>query len=252
MTTGTATSPQMEAPSHTPAQTRDGSALGAPLCSGFPCGLGVMPSNNSGMQIGYLAGKYPGRLGWLISPDGWRKPPSWLPYALDNGAFGAWANKREWDEGKFMDLLDRASRHARPLWVVVPDVVMDRDATLERWAEWSPKVAEVLPYVPLAFAVQDGMDVEDVPENADVVFVGGSTEWKWKTVRTWTAKFPRVHVARVNSERKLWQCYEAGAESCDGTGWMRGGEERIEELERFLRLSTRNDKRPQMVMEALL
>ena len=33
MTTGTATSLQMEAPSHTPAQTRGGSALGAPLCS---------------------------------------------------------------------------------------------------------------------------------------------------------------------------------------------------------------------------
>jgi hypothetical protein len=45
--------------------------------------------------------------------------------------------------------------------------------------------------------------------------------------------------------------HEAGAESCDGTGWMRGGEERIEELERFLSLSTRNEKRPQMVMEAL-
>jgi DNA (cytosine-5)-methyltransferase 1 len=35
MTTGTATPPQMEAPSHTPAQTRDGSALGAPLCWPF-------------------------------------------------------------------------------------------------------------------------------------------------------------------------------------------------------------------------
>jgi len=35
MTTGTATSPQMESPSHTPAQARDGSALGAPPCSEF-------------------------------------------------------------------------------------------------------------------------------------------------------------------------------------------------------------------------
>jgi hypothetical protein len=46
--------------------------------------------------------------------------------------------------------------------------------------------------------------------------------------------------------------HDAGAESCDGTGWMRGGEERLEDLERYLRLSTRNDKRPQMIMEALL
>jgi hypothetical protein len=216
------------------------------------CGLGVMPSNNSGMQIGHLAGKYPNRLGWLISPDGWRKPPTWMPYALDNGAFGAWEKKRPWDEGKFIDLLERAARHQRPLWVVVPDVVTDRAATLAMWDEWSPRVADLLPGVPLAFAVQDGMTAEDVPAEAGVVFVGGSTAWKWRTVRMWTDSFPRVHVARVNSERKLWQCHEAGAESCDGTGWMRGGEERIEELERFMRLSTRGDKRPQMVMEAIL
>lgn len=215
-------------------------------------GLGVMPSNNSGMQIGYLAGKFPNRLGWLMSPDGWRKAPSWMPYALDNGAFGAWSNNRPWDGDKFIDHLERARRHFPPLWVVVPDVVADREATLEMWNEWHPKVSEILPGTPLAFAAQDGMTPDDVPANADVVFVGGSTEWKWKTCRTWTANFPRVHIARVNSERKLWQCYEAGAESCDGTGWMRGGEDRIEELERFLEMSTRNDKRPQMIMEGIL
>jgi len=79
-----------------------------------------------------------------------------------------------------------------------------------------------------------------------------ATEWKWRTVRTWTENFPRVHVAKVNSERKLWQAAQVGAESCDGTGWMRGGENRIEELERFLGMSTRGDKRPQMVMEGIL
>jgi hypothetical protein len=151
-----------------------------------------------------------------------------------------------------MDLLHTASRHPRPLWVVVPDVVADREATLEKWAAWSPRVREVLPHVPLAFAVQDGMTPADVPTDADVVFVGGTYNWKWRNLTTWTGNFPRVHVARVNGEKNLWQCYEAGAESCDGTGWMRCGEERIAELERFLRLSTRIDKRPQMVMEALL
>lgn len=211
--------------------------------------LVVMPSNNSGMQIGYLAGKYPGRLGWLISPEGWRKPPSWMPYALDNGAYGAWANGKQWDAGKFMCLLESVKSHYQPLWVVVPDVVMNREATMEKWPEWAPKIRAVLPHVPLAFAVQDGMTPGDVPDDADVVFVGGSTEWKWATVPTWTAKFPRVHVARVNSERKLWQCHEVGAESCDGTGWMRGGEERIAELERFLQMSTGGDHRTQMLME---
>lgn len=211
----------------------------------------VMPTNNSGIQIGYLCGKYPGRLGWLISPGGWRKPPSWMPYALDNGAFSAWLNKREWDEQAFIDLLDRTRGHIRPLWVAVPDVVADAEATKARWQEWSQRIREIT-NVPLAFVVQDGMTVADLPKDADVLFVGGSTEWKWRNLKMWTTAHPRVHVGRVNSERLLWMAHDAGAESCDGTGWMRGGEERLEDLERYLRLSTRNDKRPQMVMEALL
>lgn len=219
-----------------------------------PCwsGLGVMPANNTSMQIGYLAGKYPGRLGLLISPGGWRKPPSWMPYALDNGAFSAWVNRKEWDEGAFMDLLELSRRHFHPLWVVVPDVVSDRAATLRSWEKWAPRILEVEPHVQLAFAVQDGMEPSDVPEDAAVVFVGGTTEWKWRNLRLWTENFPRVHVGRVNSERKLWQCHDAGAESCDGTGWMRGGESRIEELERFLRLTTRSQEQGQMIMEAIL
>jgi hypothetical protein len=211
----------------------------------------VMPTNNSGIQIGYLCGKYPGRLGWLISPGGWRRPPSWMPYALDNGAFGAWLNKREWDEQAFIDLLDRTRYVPRPLWVAVPDVVADAEATKARWHEWSQRIREVIK-TPLAFVVQDGMTVADVPDDADVLFVGGSTEWKWRNLKMWTDAHPRVHVGRVNSERLLWMAHDAGAESCDGTGWMRGGEDRLEDLERYLRLSTRNDKRPQMVMEALL
>ena len=208
----------------------------------------VMPTNNSGIQIGYLCGKYPRRLGWLISPAGWRKPPSWMPYALDNGAFGAWLNKREWDEQAFLDLLDRARSHIRPLWVAVPDVVANAEATKARWPEWSQRIRKII-NVPLAFVVQDGMTVADLPQDADVLFVGGSTEWKWRNLKMWTAAHPRVHVGRVNSERLLWMAHDAGAESCDGTGWMRGGEDRLEELERYLNLSTRNDKRPQMVME---
>lgn len=211
----------------------------------------VMPSNNSGIEVGRLCGKFPGRLGWLMSPDGWRQPPQWMPYALDNGAFGAWKNKTEWDEHGFVAHLERARRAHYPLWVVVPDVVMDRAATIARWNEWAPRVREILPNTPLAFAVQDGMEVGDVPKDADVVFIGGSTEWKWKYLRLWTENFPKVHVARVNSERMLWMADEAGAASCDGTGWMRGDRRQLEGLEHYLELSTGRG-RSQMVMEALL
>lgn len=30
----------------------------------------VMPANNAKMLVGYLAGKYEGRIGWLMSPRG--------------------------------------------------------------------------------------------------------------------------------------------------------------------------------------
>ena len=206
----------------------------------------VMPSNNSGLQVGYLAGKYSGRIGWLISPGGWRKPPSWMPYALDNGAFGAWSNKQPWDAKAFLAHIEKSKTTHKPRWIVVPDVVADMDATLISWHEWSPQLRAMLPNVPLAFAVQDGMTPYHVPKDADVVFVGGTTEWKWRNLYSWTDNFPRVHVARVNSERLLWMSHEAGAESCDGTGWMRGGEERLEELWRYLEQSANGDRRPQL------
>lgn len=207
----------------------------------------VMPSNNGGIQIGYLAGKYEGRVGWLLSPDGWQKPPSWMPYAIDNGAYGAYMNNKPWDEDGFLDHLEKTkTAPKKPLWVVVPDVVANRDATIEKWKEWSNRIKEILFNVPLAFAVQDGMTKSDVPKDADVIFVGGTTSWKWKNLHEWTNNFKRVHVGRVNSERLLWIAHEAGAESCDGTGWVRGGEERLQELWRYLEQSQNGDKRPQM------
>lgn len=86
----------------------------------------------------------------------------------------------------------------------------------------------------MAFAAQDGMTPADVPSDADVVFVGGSTSWKWANLRMWTDNFPRVHVGRVNSRRLLEQAEQAGAESCDGTGWFRDPE-RTAELEAYLK-----------------
>lgn len=208
-----------------------------------------MPTNNSGIQIGYLAGKYPGRIGWLLSPDGWRKPPSWMPYALDNGAYGAWANKRQWNAEAFRTHIEKSKTAHKPLWVVVPDVVTDMDATMISWHEWSPQLRSMLPNVPLAFAVQDGMTPYHVPKDADVIFVGGTTEWKWRNLYSWTDNFPRVHVGRVNSERMLWMAHDAGAESCDGTGWMRGGEDRLDDLVRYLKESTTGRRQQTMLFE---
>jgi hypothetical protein len=81
------------------------------------------------------------------------------------------------------------------------------------------------------------MTPDDVPDDADIVFVGGTTEWKWKNILMWTKNFKRVHVGRVNSYGLLWKAHEAGAESCDGTGWFREPS-RTRELVSYLEEST--------------
>jgi hypothetical protein len=193
----------------------------------------VMPANNATMTLGFLAGKYPGRIAWILSPDSWKEPKEWLPYALDNGAFPVWIKGGSFDDEAFYRHCDRIKgRVHKPLWIAVPDVVADREGTLRNWFKHSPTVSAY--GCPLAFVVQDGMTPDDIPPNADVVFVGGTTEWKWRNLKSWTGNFPRVHVGRVNSERMLWMAHEAGAESCDGTGWFRGGREKWDELERYL------------------
>ena len=180
-----------------------------------------MPANSNKLMVGYLAGKYPGKVGHLYGPGGFRGPYEFLPFGLDNGRFAAWAHKKDWDESEFLGLLDRVvDTRVKPLWVVVPDVVTDRDGTLRQWDAWAPRLGRY--GWPLAMAVQDGMTPDDVPQDADVVFVGGSTEWKRATLHDWTDAFDRVHVGRINSPRWLWVCDRAGVESCDGTGWFRG------------------------------
>jgi hypothetical protein len=117
------------------------------------------------------------------------------------------------------------------LWVAVPDVVGDRAGTLLKWAEWEPVLR---PYGwPLAFVVQDGMTTNDVPAGADVIFVGGSTKWKRRTLGMWCDGFKRVHIGRVNSERFLWICTEYGAESVDGTGWWHKNDRQLYGLMRW-------------------
>lgn len=190
----------------------------------------VMPSNNTGFECGYLFGKFPGRLAHLHSVERPVEPKFNLPWALDNGVFGAWSQGREWSEEPLYRYLDMYAAW-KPSWVVVPDWVGDRDETLRRWDQHAPALQAF--GVPLAMAVQDGMTPEDVPPECSVVFVGGTTSWKWRSLRTWTEKFQRVHVGRVNSLRLLLQAEKSGAESCDGTGWFRDPR-RTQELASYL------------------
>lgn len=173
----------------------------------------VMPSNHTSFEFGYMAALFPGRLGHLYSPGGQRGPWSWMPFALDNGAFTGW------DEAAWRELMRWALLSGqKPLWAVVPDVVGERNATLANWERFSPEVRR-FGFRP-ALAIQDGMTFDDVPDDDCMLFLGGSTKWKDQAIGPWCHAFPgRVHVGRVNNWDRLVRCWRAGAVSVDGTGW---------------------------------
>ena len=202
-----------------------------------------MPSSNIGFECGRLFGKFPDNLGHLMhSSPGTKhrvKPKAGQRWALDNGAYGAFQSGKPWTEEPFFSYLEEFS-YLRPDWAVVPDVVGDKKKTLDLWKEYAPAVAAY--GAPLAFACQDGMTAADVPGDAEIVFIGGSTSWKWRTLNHWVKNFKRVHVGRVNTYRMLWICHETGGvESCDGTGWFKHPE-RTAELEQYLEEATTGKK----------
>jgi hypothetical protein len=162
---------------------------------------------------------------------------------LDNGAFSCWHqptntfNDAKWaaTEQDWLKLLFWSQvAPMKPRWSLVPDVPGNGERTLAVWDKYVSHVK--LAGFPTALAVQDGMTPDQVRQlSPDVVFVGGTTEWKWETAEMWCREFPRVHVGRVNSPEKLYLLESWGAESCDGTGWNRGDRKQTAGLEEFCR-----------------
>ena len=205
----------------------------------------VMVSNQTAWKTHYLQGRY-GGLGLLLPPNGLRGPYPHLPWALDNGAFPAWKNNAPWAEDEFLHALDwAAERTVPPRWVVVPDSVGQAQITFDLWHSWHQRIRER--GFRCAFACQDGMTPESLVANdveADVLFIGGTTDWKMGSIRMWTASHPRVHVGRINGLRGLMACHTAGAESTDGTGFFRGRRAQLKELVDYLKEYGRTEEHP--------
>ena len=196
----------------------------------------VMLGNHSSAQMHYWAGKYPGKVGWLVGPSTatQKRFRPWLPYACDNDAWGSYKDGRAWDEKAFWGMLDFiGDQGLAPLWVAVPDVVANKEATLANWEEYAPRCREY--GHDLAFVMQDGMTPDDVPSDADLVFIGGTFRWKWNNLPAFCEALPRVHVGRVNTLSKVRRAEELGVESVDGTGWFRRPIEEFLVLEEFLK-----------------
>lgn len=142
-----------------------------------------------------------------------------IPWAADNDCF------QGLDERAFRRMLARIAGLPGCLFVTAPDVVGDHNATAELFHEWEPRIHDA--GLPVAFVLQDGCDVEDVPWlRADAVFIGGSTEYNLgptaaRIVAEANRRAKWAHMGRVNSVRRISYAASIGCDSFDGTKWAR-------------------------------
>jgi len=163
------------------------------------------------------------KTGWgiMVSPKGPNQDrPAGMRYALDNGAWWAHATGRPFDASAFMRALDKLWFEAD--FIVLPDIVAGGLRSLDFSLEWYDRLKMD---GQLLLAVQDGMEIKDVaPYVGELgLFIGGSTEWKEKTLFQWGELATQkgnayIHCGRVNSQRRLNLCKQAGIDSFDGSG----------------------------------
>lgn len=159
-----------------------------------------------------------GRLGCIDTPAQGNRPVPGAWWAADNGCFG---KGYPGDEAWLAWLRDHPGDRAHCLFATAPDVVADAAATLARSAPWLP-VIRSLGY-PAALVAQDGLEALPVPwDDFDVLFIGGSTEWKLgphaaRLTRDAKARGKHVHMGRVNSARRFAYAQLIGCDSVDGT-----------------------------------
>lgn len=155
----------------------------------------------------------------------WSYPKPGVSWFLDNGAFHSWKNGKHFDEKAFLDTLNKLERCcSKPDFIVCPDIVAAGKNSLEFSLKW----INIIPaYYPVYLAVQDGMEPKDLQEVIrifDGVFIGGSKEWKWKTLDRWVLFAHEngipCHVGRVSNLRSLLIAQNAGANSIDSSTFV--------------------------------
>lgn len=165
--------------------------------------------------------------GWgvLCEPSQWEwsmshPPEGYNSVMLDNGAWGCFKRGTPFDEGAFLRMFRVFRDHVD--FVVVPDIVEGGLSSLAFSLSWLPLLRGG--NYRLLLAVQDGMQPRHVGHWLGPglgLFVGGSTEWKLGTMREWGALAKRrrcwLHIARVNSAKRIRLCQDAGADSFDGS-----------------------------------
>lgn len=155
----------------------------------------------------------------MLSPKGPSLDPKGMRYALDNGAWWSFQNDRPFDADAFKRALELLWFDAD--FIVLPDIVAGGRRSLDFSLDWYQRLGMDGLFL---LAVQDGMETDDVsPYLGEVgIFIGGTTEFKERTMFDWAALAAKheayIHCGRVNSQRRLNMCKQAGIDSFDGSG----------------------------------
>ena len=177
------------------------------------------PERPARASVIYLSGhvgamRHP-RLGFMLTPDTAYLVPD-ATIAADNACF---SNPDRYSDERYLCFLDRLPAD-RCLFATAPDVVGDHAATVELSLPMLRRLHAA--GFPAAFCAQDGWEEETTPwDDLDVLFVGGTTEFKFRGGRdaVYAAKRrgKQAHMGRVNSLARLAAAAAIGCDSADGT-----------------------------------
>lgn len=150
--------------------------------------------------------------GWglLVSRAGVWRTEGFDRFVADNGAWADFQAGRAFDEDEYERFLEWLEAQATvPDWCILPDVVAGGAASLALSTRYLNRCMAVSPLV--LIAVQDGMEAHDLAPLVGPrvgIFLGGSTEWKLKTMRYWgefcIERQLHYHIARVNTAKRMF------------------------------------------------
>lgn len=193
-------------------------------------------STHKACQIAAASG---GRLGYMVTPRAGLRLSYVLHYPCWAADTGCYSQGESFELAKYLDWLARMSlAQATCLFATAPDVLADAPATWERSRMVLPMLREM--GYKAALVAQDGIENLRIEwENFDVLFMGGTTEYKLSETAYEIAKEAKrqgkwIHMGRVNSRRRLIAAAVSGYDSADGTHIAFGPDRRLPEALRWL------------------
>jgi hypothetical protein len=144
-------------------------------------------------------------------------------YFIDNGAWSCYTQKENWKkrfEFRFKLLCDCYGEKAD--FIIAPDIVGGGNKSLDFSLSYLEELS--IYGTKILLPVQDGVtnrDFYNLLSPKVGLFLGGTTEWKLKSITKWAWIAQRYnchfHVARVNTCRRIKLCGIARAHSFDGS-----------------------------------